>query len=251
MLAEATEDVLRFDSKFYRSILHLLLKPGYLSWQFIVGKRVSILPPIRMYLVISLIFFFVFEIPTPDVREQNVYLGNVLVGKEEPVPGQPYFSLIRFDENDPIFGQWLKGFMSDNLESLKTQDPQMVINRIFKELEELVPHALILFLPVVALILKLFYLFKKALYFDHLIFCLHFQSWLMMMILIIYGLTHFDVRFSALSIVLPIYLARAQKVVYDQTYWLVIPKTLILILVYFVALTIFALLSIMFAIASA
>ena len=251
MVADASDDMLRFDSKFYVSSAHLLAKPGFLSKQFITGKRVSILPPIRMYLVISLIFFFVFDIPAPDVRDNNVYIGNILVGKEERTAGQPNFSLISYSENTPIVGPWLKEFLDEKLEPLKTQDPQLVIDRIFNKLEDLVPNILILFMPVFALLLKLLYLFKKVLYFDHLIFSLHFQSWLMVMILIIYGLAQYDPWFAALSVILPIYLARAQKVVYEQTYWLVIPKTIFIIIAYIFMLAVTTLFALLAAIALA
>ena len=251
MLAEATDDVLRFDSKFYRSILHLLIKPGYLSRQFIRGRRASMLPPIRMYLVISLLFFFIFDIPAPNVQNVNVYIGNILVGKEVPVRGQQNFSMISYSKETPIVGVWLNDFLDHKLEPLKTQDPQLVIDRIFNKLEDIVPNILILFMPIFALILKIMYLFKRVLYFDHLIFSLHFQSWLMVMILIIYSLAQYNPWFATMSIILPIYLARAQKVVYQQTYWLVIPKTLFIIIAYIFMLSVTTLLTLLAAIALA
>lgn len=233
MISEATEDVLRFDSKFYKSIFQLLFKPGFLSRQFIIGKRVSILPPIRMYLVISLLFFFVFDIPSPDVKDTNVYIGDILVGKEEKNPDQPTFSLISFDKDDDSkFTQWFQTYFEDKMDILKTSEPQVVIDRIFNKLEDLVPNILILFMPIFALLLKILYLFKRVLYFDHLIFSLHFQSWLMVAILIIYGLAQYNPWWSALSMVLPFYLAKAQKVVYEQSYWWVIPKTFLIIVLY-------------------
>jgi len=238
MLSEATEDVLTFDSKFYKSIFQLLFKPGYLSKQFIDGRRVSILPPIRMYLVISLLFFFVFDIPSPDVKNQNVYVGNILLGHEAPIEGQPTFRFVSFGEEDKQFGEWFERTFHDKIEAMKTGQPQVIVDKIFNNLEDVVPNILILFLPLFALVLKALYLFKRILYFDHLIFSLHFQSWLMGMILIIYGLALQNPWWSALSLILPFYLARAQKVVYQQTYWLIIPKTLFIILVYIVLLAI-------------
>jgi hypothetical protein len=52
--------------------------------------------------------------------------------------------------------------------------------------------------------------------------------------LIIYGLALQNPWWSSLSIFVPIYLAKAQKVVYQQSYWLVIPKTLMIVIVYLV-----------------
>ncbi|WP_185964449.1 DUF3667 domain-containing protein [Aliikangiella marina] len=250
MISEASEDILRFDSKFYKSLLHLMTKPGFLSRQFIEGKRVSILPPIRMYLVISLLFFFVFDIPSPDVKDTNVYIGDILIGKEEKTEGQPTFKLISFDrEDDKAFTEWFDQFFSEKMAILKTTDAQVVMDRIFNKLEDIVPNVLILFMPIFALLLKLLYLFKRVLYFDHLIFSLHFQSWLMISILIIYGLAQYNPWWSALSIVLPFYLAQAQKRVYQQTYWLVIPKTFVIIVLYLFLLALATLASFMAALA--
>ncbi|WP_246126039.1 DUF3667 domain-containing protein [Bizionia myxarmorum] len=46
-----------FDARFFKSFLPLLLKPGYLAEQFIVGKRLLFLHPAQMYLFIAIIFF--------------------------------------------------------------------------------------------------------------------------------------------------------------------------------------------------
>src|SRR5215469_11591095 len=56
-LGEATEDLTHADSRLWRTLLALLLKPGFLTREFIEGRRVSYLPPIRLYLVLSVLFF--------------------------------------------------------------------------------------------------------------------------------------------------------------------------------------------------
>lgn len=53
------EDITHFDGKFFITIKDLLLKPGYLSKEYIKGKRVSYLHPIRMYVFTSFIFFLI------------------------------------------------------------------------------------------------------------------------------------------------------------------------------------------------
>ena len=238
MLGEISEDIFTLDSKFHKSIYRLLFSPGYLSRQFIEGKRVAILPPIRMYLVISLLFFFVFDIPSPDVKDQNVYIGDILIGREQPIEDQITFRFVSFGEEDKVFKSWFESAFPKQIEAMKNGQPQVIVDRLFNKLEDIVPNILILFLPLFALVLKFLYLFKRTLYFDHLIFSLHFQSWLMLMILIIYALALQNPWWAALSIVLPFYLAKAQKRVYQQSYWLVIPKTIFIILVYITILAI-------------
>jgi len=51
------EDVTHFDGKFFTTIKALVLKPGYLTAEYIRGRRASYINPIRLYLFISAIFF--------------------------------------------------------------------------------------------------------------------------------------------------------------------------------------------------
>ena len=235
VITEFADDVFSIDSKVLQSLLTLLVKPGVLSASFLAGKRASVLPPVRLYLVISLLFFFVFQIPSPDVSKDNVYIGNILLGHEKPIEGRNNFSLVMFEmgKDSNAFERWIDSFITDKKEVMKSANPQVTIDRIFSSLEDVLPNLLILFLPVFAVVLKLLYFFKRVLYFDHLIFSLHFQTWLMGVTLIIYGLALQNAWWSALTVFIPIYLAKAQKAVYQQTYWLVIPKTIMIMVIYF------------------
>lgn len=57
--AEAFESVTHADSRLWRTLGYLLVKPGRLSRDFFSGRRARYLPPFRLYLVISLLFFLV------------------------------------------------------------------------------------------------------------------------------------------------------------------------------------------------
>jgi len=49
------------DSRFGKSIKPFFLKPGYLTNKFINGKRISYANPIRLYLIVSIFYFFIFS----------------------------------------------------------------------------------------------------------------------------------------------------------------------------------------------
>ena len=53
------EDITHFDGKLLNSIKFLNTKPGFLTSEYLAGHRARYLNPIRMYLAISFIFFFV------------------------------------------------------------------------------------------------------------------------------------------------------------------------------------------------
>lgn len=66
------EDITHFDGKFFTTIKDLLLKPGFLSKEYIKGRRASYLHPIRMYVFTSFIFFFVlFLLKTKDSEQET------------------------------------------------------------------------------------------------------------------------------------------------------------------------------------
>ncbi|MEO9482908.1 MAG: DUF3667 domain-containing protein [Ekhidna sp.] len=52
-------DYFTFDSLIIRSVRPLLFSPGYLTNEFIAGRRVRYIPPLRMFIFISIIFFLV------------------------------------------------------------------------------------------------------------------------------------------------------------------------------------------------
>ncbi len=50
------------DARFFKSFLPLLLKPGYLAKTFVEGKRLLYLHPAKLYLFISVVFFFLMSV---------------------------------------------------------------------------------------------------------------------------------------------------------------------------------------------
>jgi len=57
--SELASEVASFDSKLARTAVPLLFRPGFLTSEFNRGRRVRYLSPLKMYLVVSALFFFV------------------------------------------------------------------------------------------------------------------------------------------------------------------------------------------------
>ncbi len=53
-------DITHFDGKFFVTLKDLLFKPGFLSKEYMIGRRASYLDPVRMYVFTSAIFFLLF-----------------------------------------------------------------------------------------------------------------------------------------------------------------------------------------------
>ncbi|MGH8362513.1 MAG: DUF4286 family protein, partial [Gammaproteobacteria bacterium] len=48
-----------FDTKFFRSVMPLLFRPGFLSREYSAGRRVRYINPLRLYIFSSIVFFLV------------------------------------------------------------------------------------------------------------------------------------------------------------------------------------------------
>jgi hypothetical protein len=65
-------DITHFDGKFFATVKLLLRKPGFLSAEYIAGRRMSYLNPIRMYVFTSAFFFIIlFSLKKPEDMVQS------------------------------------------------------------------------------------------------------------------------------------------------------------------------------------
>ncbi len=59
LLAHGFSDYWHLDSRFIRTFIPLIFNPGFLTREFISGKRASYVHPVRLYFFISVIFFLI------------------------------------------------------------------------------------------------------------------------------------------------------------------------------------------------
>jgi hypothetical protein len=94
-------DITHFDGKFFATVKLLLLKPGFLSREYVAGRRASYLNPIRMYVFTSAFFFLIlFALKNPkdmvhtketpdqvetmaDLKQERVQLLKQLAGDSD------------------------------------------------------------------------------------------------------------------------------------------------------------------------
>jgi hypothetical protein len=62
LLQEAVEHTLHIDGKLFRTMGSLLVRPGFLTSEFIAGRRERYVPPIRLYVFTSVLFFFLLAV---------------------------------------------------------------------------------------------------------------------------------------------------------------------------------------------
>ncbi len=59
LLSDAFGDLLEIDSRLWQTLVPLMIRPGQLTRDYLKGRRARYMPPFRMYLVLSLLFFVV------------------------------------------------------------------------------------------------------------------------------------------------------------------------------------------------
>ena len=70
VVADVLDSFLNWDSKFFATIALLILKPWRLTNEFLAGKRVRYVNPLRLYLLASILFFFAVNYGAKDLRLQ-------------------------------------------------------------------------------------------------------------------------------------------------------------------------------------
>jgi len=263
---------LTVDSKLFKSIIPLFFKPGHLTNEYLGGKRVSFIRPLRMYLFASFVFFFVLslsnnsiitvggnksEVAPADsavvdstVQSLKQELGGVLDSTEI----SRLKTTIAKDAADSIQSDSAKIdssklFQLQNVDyrpnteiihldfSIKGKPYHYQINRntFKKNFIGNLPTMMFFLLPIFALYLKLLYIRRERLYVEHLVFSLYTHAFVFLI--------------SALVIIIPwglpetilnwsilLYMFIAMKQVYSQGYFKTFVKFAGLLLIYFFTL---------------
>lgn len=249
---ELLSDWLSLDSKLLRS-LRALVRPGRLSELYVAGKRAPYLRPFRLYLVASLLLFStVLTLDPPDPSEFDLYIGGRLVGgtaaegvEFEVAGGSGTMrKSLDFFGDDALFSRAILWLAGDRIDRIHAVPSDRVVEALFLGLRRLMPIALILFVPLLALGLKLLYVRRRArhhLYLDHLVFAVHFQTAFFFALSITWlasQLLRLTIGKSLLAGVvvligsLFVYLPMALRRFYGQSRWLTAVKSFALLYVY-------------------
>lgn len=74
VLVDVLDSFLSWDSKFFATILWLIVRPWHLTNEFLAGRRVRYVHPLRLYLLASILFFFAVNYWAKSI---NLKPGNV------------------------------------------------------------------------------------------------------------------------------------------------------------------------------
>jgi len=205
VLLDVLDSFLNWDSKFVASVGLLIVRPWRLTIDFLAGKRVRYVHPVRLYLLVSIVFFFgVHELArhanlhagtkrdmTPEQRakmEQKLARlppeaqAEVRDAVENPAHNNSFFE-IGTDAVNPKaspFEKWLNQRVKE-----KIGEHGVNLKVFFLTLVSNLPAMMLCCIPLFAFVLKILYLRRRSFYIDHFIYALHIHAFAYMAILLI------------------------------------------------------------------
>jgi hypothetical protein len=169
-LGEATEVLTHADSRLWRTLVPLVLRPGFLTLQFIEGRRASYLSPFRLYFVISILFFVVVSATGARTGHGNSALGSSQATAATVHPPNPDIDKLCRDSVSPVPGpSWIRQAFFDACERSQADQGRALREMFIRNLG----RAMFLFLPVLAAFMKLLYRKPLRSYVTHLVLLVH------------------------------------------------------------------------------
>jgi hypothetical protein len=175
LLHELLEGLTHSDSRLWLTLKYLWFRPGKLTQEFVAGRRVAYLPPFRLYLVLSVVFFLMASFLHTDSVE-----------------------VIRFDEAVAPTAAPLPAGTKQAARAMNCQQVSLTIGadpdwdkRIRHACEEIVrdngnnllhvavstmSKAMFIFLPLIAFLNMLLYWRPRHRYAEHLLFFVHLHA---------------------------------------------------------------------------
>ena len=243
-LREATEDLTHADSRVWRTLAALLFRPGFLTREFFAGRRARYLPPVRLYLVLSVVFFLA-------AAGRPMRVAPIAFSSSDSPVGTPGVLDMRRPEDSRKLCAMLDygGPWKSRIEpALKASCAKVAADQgrtLQEQFLHNLPRAMFVFLPLLAAFMKLMYWRPRRWYVEHLLFFVHGHAAAFLM-LSVSSLAHMLAAAYAplqpiastftllVSLYLPYYLYQSMRYMYGQGHALTTVKFTLLALIYLI-----------------
>lgn len=207
-MTEAFEDTFSWDSRALNSVFALLFKPGFLTREYFLGRRARYIPPLRLYIFSSLLFFFYLSLQnTFNTDASDNLFADVTIDEsvqavdppptrddQQPINPVPQTTNSSHDIESAITDvniSWLTDLENERLRAYlnaRTNKAKHALQENPGQLADafldIAPALMFLLLPLFALLLKLVYITSGRYYAEHLILAIHNHSALFLVILL-------------------------------------------------------------------
>jgi uncharacterized protein DUF3667 len=266
MLMEALEDQFSLNATAPRTLAALFFRPGHLTREYVAGRIARYVPPFRLYLVSSLVFFLALSL-VPEVRR-----GPVLTQVEEGQDGLRFSTKSGRDSARAVPMEpegarrldqpgWM-GSVSVNtgvaeldslllarLQRLNTMPANEAAREVMSEYLRHVPQMMFALLPVFAAVLALLYLRQKRYYVEHFVFALHTFAFAFLTYTLMVSFRH-PMVMGVLTTWLLVYIYLAMKRFYGLGWFRTGIKYLLLGAIYSVMMTVASVLLLILTVAT-
>ncbi|MEO8532658.1 MAG: DUF3667 domain-containing protein [Flavobacterium sp.] len=213
------EDLTHYENAFWKTIKNLLFKPSTLTKEYLSGKRLSYLAPVRLYIFISFVTFLLIALFPSKVTEglnkseKELDTAEIIsqANKNSKMKiSSKFFDLKSMKEIDSIqkygkedeklsdFQYWAYDKVVHVTEHNTKKE---IIEKFIESFFHNIPKILFVIMPFFAFFLWIFHNKKKWYYFDHGIFTLHYFSFLLLIFLILFIINRTIGLFAPLSFI--------------------------------------------------
>jgi hypothetical protein len=249
-MREAAGRLVAVDGKLWRTLGALVFRPGFLSREYLAGRRRRYIRPARLFLVTSLLLFaslrIITEITGADIvlfdRSKPAKAEAGASGPPEPKSEGPRVGF-ELDDDDSIklsVTDWA-GTMSPlkkRVEHFNALPRSEKYAQITAGMFRYGPYAMFALLPASALLLKLVYLgrrkrhpYRPRLYGEHIVFAAHDHAFAALAI-IACALAPNGVATAAVIVWLGVYLLMSLRAVYGGSWLGVLVRSFVMFIVY-------------------
>lgn len=225
LITDAFGDLFEIDSRLWKTVVPMMVRPGRLTHDYLQGRRARFMPPFRMYLVMSLIFFVIaFFDPREELSLFFEPQSETEIAAETEDEDDCDIDAEGIDELPAFLARRLTlERMQHVCEQIIADDGKSLTSKVIDS----TPAALIILLPLMALVLKALYPLSRRYYVEHLLFFVHFHAFVFLLLTIQILLTRLatllrvpelvsTLTIVAMSIYIPVYVFIAMRRVYGQ-----------------------------------
>lgn len=268
-ILELFEGLFHLDSKIYRTIKTLVLHPGTLSVDFNRGKRVSSVPPLRLYIFVSFVFFFLLSMKSFNSEENKEFNFAIKFATAEDrlsenerltLPSQKLDSLSKFRTEINI--KELRGLSDAQVESLKkekglsdnwlnryivhklTQVARGEEEKFWHSILKNISYSMFLLMPLFGFFIMILNRKQTKYFVEGLVISIHYHIFIFLLLSVVLLIGKFTslgmlIVVPLSLIVIPVYLFLMLKKYYKQKVFLTLFKTMTLGIIQILSVLIF------------
>ncbi len=237
-MREATGRYIAYDGKFWKTLAALLFRPGFLTREYLAGRRRRYIGPARLFLVSSLVLFAILRFATDSID-----LGEAVQfdATKEPRTRIESGELLTLDDDLNVNMSELanrSGILRKPIARFNALPRAQKVEQIVNGALRYGPYAMFALLPAFAVLLKVLYLGRRRryparprLYGEHLVFAAHNHAFLFVVGSLI-GVSPTGILSGLLALWALVYLLWSTRAVYGGGWLGIVVRASVLVFAY-------------------